>query len=169
MVGKKLTIRDPGEGTRRKVSFLTKSSLIDTSPNAGLDPIGSGGSLHLYNTSGGGDATCLLLPAAGWSASGEPPLQKFRYVDKAGALGPCKVARVKPPNTLKVVCKSTVQPIDYSLDEPSQGSVAVRFTAGLATFCTEFGDNVKKDQVGRFVAVGAGSPVECPQPPDDCP
>jgi hypothetical protein len=70
---------------------------------------------------------------------------QFKYKDSLYAHGPCKVAKVKGGSLLKVVCQAKAQPIAYSLDEVSQGTVGVRFNSGTVTYCAAFGGVVKKD------------------------
>jgi hypothetical protein len=147
--------------------------------------VADGARLHVYGSGGTTDSACFDLAnggGAGWSVGGKPEAPKFKYVDTAGVNGPCLKAVVKPGRVLKVACKAKTGPIDYSLDEPEQGSVAVRFESGTTTYCMEFrqsdifdsqgkrlGGVVKKDQPGGFVAVGPLAPADCPPPPVSCP
>jgi hypothetical protein len=78
--------------------------------------------------------------------------------------------RLKHGGVLQASCSASVQPIPYSLDEASQGSVAVRFVSGGLSYCTTFGGTVAKDAQGSaFVARNASAPVPCAVPPASCP
>jgi hypothetical protein len=71
---------------------------------------------------------------------------------------------------LKAACRATMQPIPYSLDEPSQGSMAVQVTTGTTTYCTRFGGVVTDSgATGKFLAKDAAPPSTCPVPPVACP
>jgi hypothetical protein len=181
---RRLIITDP-DPARRRIVIQSTSPRIAIAPPDGFDPVADGARLHVYGSGGTADSACFDLSngsGAGWSVSGTAEAPKFRYVDKAGVNGPCLKALVKPGRLFKVVCKATTGPIDYSLDEPEQGSVAVRFESGATTYCMEFrqsdifnsrgrrvGGVVKKDQPGRLVAFGPLAPADCPPPPVSCP
>ena len=112
----------------------------------------------------------MPLPAAGWVAKGKPAKRVFRYRDKAFARGPCRATLVKDAKLLKVVCLASKRPISYSLDEPAQERVAVRFRSGATEYCTVFGGSIAKDAQGkRFKAKNAPAPTACPTPPVACP
>jgi hypothetical protein len=81
-----------------------------------------------------------------------------------------EAALVKDTKPLKVTCQAKVQPIPYSLDEPSQGTVGVVFTSGQTIYCTNFGGTIKRDvQQSQFSAKDAPAPPSCPTPPIACP
>lgn len=176
--GKQLVVKDrPGDPSRRTIAFLSKDAAIDTSTATGIDPIADGVTLQLYNASGSGESVCLPLPGAGWRLVGRPSQPSYRYVDAAFANGPCKVGTVKHGTLLKVSCAAKVSPIGYSLDEPMQGTLALRFTSGGATWCAVFGGRVRRDSGtdppvaggrGQFSAKDAPAPPACPPAPTTC-
>jgi hypothetical protein len=139
----------------------------------GIDPVADGAAVQIFNDTGTGESACLTLPSAGWSASGSGATRKFKYKDPSGAFGPCKSISLKTGKPLKVSCQAKVQPIPYTLDEPAQGALGVRFTSGGLTYCARFGGDVKHDDPvgsgGKFQAVRAQAPVACPVPPASCP
>src|SRR5262249_54437462 len=78
---------------------------------------------------------------------------------------------------LKVVCIAKTKPIAYSLDEPTQGTLGVRFTSGAKTYCATFGGDKTVDSgtdppnpkgKGRFKSKNATA-APCPSPPSPCP
>jgi len=173
---KKLLIKDNALHTKRKIVFLSKDVNIDTT-STGIDPTQYGATLQVYNASAGSDSACFALPNAIGSWLGSST-SSFKYKDGTFAHGPCKVAKVKNRTLLKVVCQAKVQPIDYSLDEATQGAVGVRFTSGTITYCAKFGGLVKKDSgtdppiaggKGQFAAKDAPAPLTCPTAPAPCP
>jgi hypothetical protein len=175
--GTKLLFKDGGVPEKRKLVFLSKGTQIDVT-GTGFDPTVSGAALQLFNAGGSGESVCLPFPASGWLLKGSPPATVYKYKDALAANGPCKIAILKNLKLLKVVCKAKLQPIAYSLDEPAQGSIAVRFTSGDTTLCALFGGVIKADSgtdppnlggKGQFKAKDAPAPAACPAPPIPCP
>ncbi len=179
--GKKLLIKDrPGDATKRVVTVQLQDAAIDTSLATGIDPVADGATLQLYNANGSGESVCLALPsvAESWRATGKAAQPTYRYRDRFFTNGPCSTAQVKHGKFVKVSCRAKASPIGYSLDEPSQGAVAVRVTSGATTWCAVFGGRVRRDSGtdppvdrgrGQFNATGAPAPVACPAPPAACP
>jgi hypothetical protein len=168
--GAKLLVTDTGAPTRRRITFRTTDAAIDTSAATGIDPVADGAFLHIYNASGGSDAVCLPLPAGNWSARGNPATPTYRYTDRTFAAGPCRGGVARHGTRLRIACTAMTQPIGYTLDEPSQGSIAVRFRSGTHDYCTVFGGTIVRDAHNdRFDAKNAPAPVVCPPPPGPCP
>ncbi len=177
--GKRLVVKDrPGDPSKRSISFLSRDPAIDTL-STGVDPVADGATLQIYRADGSGDAVCLSLPSVGgsWTAGRNAARPSYRYRDPRFAHGPCKTAQLKHGKLLGLSCTAKAQPIDYSLDEPSQGAVAVRFTVGATTWCTVFGGRVKRDSGtdppvdggrGKFSATDAPPPAVCPPAPEPC-
>lgn len=173
--GGALLVSDKGSPTTRKLLFQSKDRVIDTGI-AGIDPVRDGAFLHIYNPATG-ESACLSLPSFGnaWTATGKPDKPTFKYRDATSANGPCTAAKVSDAKQIKVTCRSKSLPIDFSLDEPSQGSLAVRFISGAKTYCTSFGGTIVKDvgtaggKPGQFKAIKAQAPGTCPATPVDCP
>jgi hypothetical protein len=156
--------------TKRAIVFTSKDERLDGSPGTGIDPVAAGAVLQVFNAAGTGDSTCLGLPAAGWSVKGKGAKRTLRYRDKRSTSGPCRLAAIRDGKVLHVVCRAKTKPIDYSLDEPAQQSVGVRFRSGATEYCTVFGGTIAKDRQGRiFKAKRAPAPAACPAPPVACP
>ena len=173
--GKLLLVKDNADPTKRKIVFVSKDPAIDTTVGTGVDPVTNGASFQVYNANGSGESVCLPLPstAGTWEASGRAPDLRYSYKDADAAHGPCKVVKIKDGKLLRVLCLAKVQPIDYSLDEPTQGAMAVRFTSGATTYCATFGGDVKVDSgtdppnpkgAGKFKAKDAAA-APCPPAP----
>lgn len=101
----------------------------------------------------------------------------YRYADRYSTNGPCKSVTLTDGKALSVTCLARRRPLSYSLDEPSQGAVAVRLTIGDSTWCAVFGGRVQRDSgtdppvpdgSGRFQAKDAPA-GECPAAPAPCP
>jgi hypothetical protein len=168
--GTQLLITDHPKVAKRKIVFVSKDLKIDTTAGSGIDPAADGAFFQVFNNAGGGDAVCFDLPARGWADKVKRSKTTFKYTDPKSAFGPCKVALVKDAKLLTVICLAKVQPIAYSLDEPAQMSVAVRFGSGTTEYCTVFGGTVAKDTANKkFRAKDAAAPATCPVPPATCP
>lgn len=84
--------------------------------------------------------------------------------------GRARPRNCKDGKLFEVVCKAGVQPIPYTLDEPRQGRVAVRFVSGQASFCGEFvAESTDDDRAGKFMATTDVAPAACPPAPGPCP
>jgi hypothetical protein len=112
------------------------------------------------------EAATLSLPAGGWKGTGSVSgAVRYRYKDGALALGPCKSAKLETGKGLQAVCAGAG--IAFSLDEPVQGPLRVRFVVGDAgtpgasyAYCLEFVPVV--DEPGRFRARAGSPPAACP-------
>jgi hypothetical protein len=173
VVGKRLSIVDTADPARRRIVFQSKDTTISTTPGVSANPVVDGAALHVFNGSGSGESACFALPASSWTAGGPADERTYVYADPTGVHGPCYRATLRGGKRaiLKATCRATQQPIPYSLDEPTQGSVAVSFSSGSATYCTLFGGTVGLDSAaaGRFTARNANPPPTCPVPPAACP
>lgn len=180
LAGKKLLVKDrPADPSRRSVSVQLKDLAIDTSVASGVDPVTDGATLELYHAGGSGESVCLPLPnvAGSWRTTGNATSPTYRYRDSHTVNGPCKTVTVRHGKVLSASCTAKTAPIAYSLDEPSQGALAVRFTSGTTTWCAVFGGRVLRDSgtdppnaggAGTFSAKDAPRPVACPLSPT-CP
>jgi hypothetical protein len=166
--GRKLVIKDTGGPTQRSIALKSIDTHIRSNPGIGVDPVANGAYLQVYNSAGSGESACLPLPASGWTTRGDPAGPTHRYSDASFANGPCKVASVGDFTKIKLVCKASVQPIGYSLDEAQQGEITVRLISGGVSYCSTFTGN-KQDVPGRFIGSTAAAPAACPVPPIACP
>jgi hypothetical protein len=77
---------------------------------------------------------------------------------------------VKDGKLLKATCQASVKPIGYTLDEPAQARVVLRFRSGPTVYCAVFdGAAVVQDVPGRFIGRAAPAAAECPWAPAPCP
>lgn len=164
--GKKLLIKDPGTADKRKLVLVIKDEQI-SAPGAGsaADPILVGATLTLYNPTTA-EQQSFALPSGGWEALGSPSGAKgYKYKDAALANGPCKKALIKPGKLIKAICRGAQ--ITFTLDEPAQGRLALKFASGGGTTiqCVDYaGAAVTEDAPGIFMAKNAAAPAACPVP-----
>jgi hypothetical protein len=169
--GKKLLVKDKENrpDTRKLVLLAKDGANLDTpAPNGANDPTLRGALLRLYNP-GTQESATFALPASGWRGLGNPAGSKgYKYIDRDLANGPCKTVVWKPANVLKAVCKGAQ--IAFTLDEPTQGSLAAALSAGTEGACMLFGGEIKRDrpavgnQSGLFKAKDAPAAPMCPLP-----
>ncbi len=95
-------------------------------PNSANDPTVQGATLLLYNGAGSGEGVSVTLPASGWRAVGGSAFRGYRY---RAASSSAAVTRVTLLFDRLGVVGGGVQ-LTYSLDEPAQGSVALRLQLG---------------------------------------
>jgi outer membrane protein assembly factor BamB len=167
-----LVVDNSNDPTKRRIFIRSKersneSRLIQRpAPGNPGDPTTGGGSLQIRNPTTG-ETDSFPLPAANWKGLGKPPGSKgYKYGDRAQVAGPCKKLTLKR-GKLKAVCLGPG--IDYSLDEPSQVSIAVSLFTGPGNFqnCMLFGGEIVADSpsggggVGIFRAEAAPVPPSC--------
>ena len=161
--GRKLLITDAGSEAQRTILVKIFNAGLEVTA---MDPPSNGVFLHVYNSAGTSDSACMALPASGWTATA----WGFRYSDPTSANGPCKVAVLKRARIFKAICKATQSPIEYSLDEAAQASVAVRVVAGAIAYCADFGGAERGDIQGKkFFGKNSSPPLFCPPSPAACP
>lgn len=163
VAGRRLVLRDPpGGGDRRLLSLVARETDLPV-PAAG----GSGdprfvGAVLAVEAVGASDPAVVDLPAPGWSllAGGG-----YRYLDRAGALGPCRAALLTARG-LRAVCRGAGA--SPALEAPAQGEVAVRVEVGSEVrYCLRFGGEIRADRgvggrrAGLFVARDAPPPPTC--------
>jgi hypothetical protein len=163
LYGRRLLILDTGDESRRKIVVRLTGLAVDA---GAIDPVADGAALHVFNSAGTADSACMALPASGWRAGGTT----LTYRDPGYANGPCKLVKVRTGRYVKALCRATRSPITYSLDEPAQASVGVRFLTGGDVYCADFGGSGPRDVPNRrFRAKNAAAPLGCPAPAAVCP
>jgi hypothetical protein len=162
----------PVRPARRRVTFKATSHRLDpiasriVPPARGGpgDPTLGGAVVTVYNAAGlTADDVRVILPASGWQVSaGAVPTYRFHSADPAAPISSVQVRA----DGLGV--KGGRSGWIYTLDEPSQGQVALRLQLGSgARWCAVAaakGMKASNDRVDRFVGVGA-TPVFCPPRP----
>lgn len=170
-VATKLRVKDDPDPAKRKIVLGPLGRVLTSGFGQRIDPVADGAFLHVYNASGAGDSTCIPLPAPGWTAKGPDPAtaMRFVYADAEYANGPCASVTVANRKVVKAACKANHHPISFSLDEPQQGSVAVRLVSGARAYCSVFGAEPLVDKPGVFAASNGLPAGECPAAPAPCP
>lgn len=178
-----LQLRDdvvpPVNAATRKLSFAARSTtdapghrVVFPAPGTAGDPTLYGGRAIVYNANGSGEQVVVDLPAAGWQHTGHnyPPDDLGRWVFTGligDVLGPIQKIYVKRD---KITIRGGNAPWTYTLDEPSQGAVAVQLTLGTwDTWCAVGTPRVPAatyDRPGRFIAQMNTPAVDtCPPAP----
>lgn len=169
--GRRLVVRDSdGDATGRMITATAVDPLIETPlPGSADDPSIAGAAVELVNPSTGESATFDLPPGAGWRYVGEAGLRGYVYSDRTGANGPCRFLSVRRGRGFKAVCVGTNGDIPFTLDEPSQGTLAATVKLGNANrHCMTFGPGqIVRDTQATGANVGVFSAKNAP--PADCP
>lgn len=151
--GTKLIVKDTGN--RSRLVFQTRDELVTVGVGANA-PTSAGMRFELRNPVTGESAT-FDLPARLWRAN--RPGTKFAYRDRRGGAGPVRNAILRNGRFLRV----TVDNTGISLDEPSQGSLAVVMTGGDQRYCALFAaSSVRRDVPCKFIARRSARPIACP-------
>jgi DNA-binding beta-propeller fold protein YncE len=174
-----LTLADgstpPARPQRRKFKFT--SNTADDSPanrivppafGAPGDPTQAGATVRVYNANGSGEQVTLSLPAHGWTTRGT---NGYRF--KASTPdAPIRAVLVRP-DRIAIAGGRVNWP--YTLNEPSQGRLAVRLRLGESVaWCAEAPartsgtppSSARHDRQDRFTAAKrAPAPALCPPPP----
>jgi cysteine-rich repeat protein len=167
--GKSLLVKDAaGDPTLRRIVFLSRDAAIAApAPGTPGDPRLAGATLRLAR--GVAEVDAIPLPASGWQGIGNPAGSRgYRYSDPQRTNGPCRKVSVQTGRRLRAACSGSQ--IDFTLDEPMQGALAVTFEPGSGLrSCVAFGGTVVKDTstaagIGRFKARNAPPPPSCPLP-----
>lgn len=163
VAGAKLLIGDRGTTDRRLTVRIG-----DATP-ATFDPTASGALLHVHGAGGTADNACFALPAVGWRSKGRPRGRRWVFDGCSSGQGPCVRALLRPGKRFAAKSRGALA---YSLDEPQQTAVGVRFGAGGTSTCALFGGRLAKDRggtKGRFTAKDAPAPATCAPAPAPCP
>jgi outer membrane protein assembly factor BamB len=170
LTGKQLRLTDrAGDPGARTLRVQSRDPFVQAAADAAdaTAPTTAGAVLELRNPTSGETAT-ITLPADHWTARPSatvPGTFRYTYHDNAGAIGPCRSATLESGKKLDVKCSGAG--IAFSLDEPSQGSIAVKLTTGAFRHCMLFGGTVVADRStsggpGMFKAQSAAAPSACP-------
>lgn len=172
-----LQLRDdvvpPLDPSQRKFSFVAKSTpaigpsgrIVPPPPGLPEDPRTTGAMLTVYNGAGlTMDIAPFSLPATGWTLIGT---NGYRFRGSGTVSQALIVAD-------KIIVKAKGAGLDYSLDEPSQGVVAVTLTLGGGGWCAAAPakssgsppSTAAHDHPGKFLGQkNAPPPATCPPEP----
>ena len=162
----RLKLRD---GSQRHVDFAARTPHRGTTnrvavpaPGTIADPTAVGATLVVYNSAGlTTDAVTVPLPAAGWTRQGSTQTKSFtfRSNDPSSPVSRVVIGRDK------LTVRGGGSAWDYTLDEASQGRVAVRLQLGNGQlWCADA--PARTDQPGTFVAQPKSpAPAACPTVP----
>jgi hypothetical protein len=169
----------PIDANKRRITFNVKSTyelpsrqVVPPLPGSAGDPTVGGATLQVYNADGvTTDAVSVALPASGWSALGSassPKGWKFRG-DASAAIRSIVI------KSNAIILRGGRGAWGYSLDEASQGRIALRLALGTDIgWCTATPADAKgsppttakADHPGYFRAGGlAAAPATCPPLP----
>lgn len=146
LTGQRLVVIDrAGDPTRRRVLLSSRDPLFDVPlPGSVHDPRVAGATVELSNPGTGESASFFLPPGDEWRLLGE---SGYVYRDARGANGPCALVHARWGRSLRIRCLGRNGTIPFTLDEPSQGELAVtlRFGDGVL-YCTRFGGEISADR-----------------------
>jgi len=142
--------------------------IVMPDPGSAGDPTsigatGGGATLTVYNAAGSGEVFTVTLPASGWSYIRSTPPRRLRF---GSPTGPVRRVFLRP-GILYV--RADGPDWGYTLDEPSQGRIAMRFTSGTGdTWCFDvpaWQPHAKYDYPNKFQTYKNGPAATCPPLP----
>lgn len=169
----------PANPAARKVKFKSSTKrdpanrIVVPAPGTAADPTangatGGGAVLTVYNANGSGEIVTIALPASGWTLQGSTGY-RFTNPDRSGAITRITVK----PDTVSI--RGGGAQWSYTLDEPSQGQLAVRLALGTgAGWCAAAPakargnppSTARYDTVDKFTAEPkTPAPAACPPLP----
>lgn len=155
-------MKDPGNPAKRLLRSVAKDATVESPPpSTPMDPRDHGATVRLVNPTTLEEHVFTLPAGAEWKGIGNPPGSTgYKYSSKTG---PCRSLVIRQHSLIKVVCSGKAVPMDFSLDEASQGSLAVSIALGNSTAqCAVFGGLVKQDEPGKFRAIRSPESPGCP-------
>jgi len=176
-----LLLRDGTPTSQRKLSWTVRSRLDDPAhqvatpePGSATDPTtagltGGGAVLTFYNSAGSGESFTVPLLAEGWRLW-DGTVRRYVYTGDP-AVHP--IGKIWLRGT-RLTVRGGKQQWGYTLDEASQGRIAIRLTLGTGvTYCTDVParttgtppSTAATDRPDRFVGVDAPAPDSCPPLP----
>lgn len=167
VAGTRLLLKNavPDDPARTKLVLVARDPAVSIpAPGSPDDPRAAGAVLRVQGES----SFSQVLPASGWTLLGKESAPKgYRYLDRALANGPCKIALVKAGRLVRAVCKGGGSvPVDYDLvaGRPESEIAAELILGGGFGHCARFGGTIARDgSDGRtFLAKGAPAPPSCP-------
>jgi hypothetical protein len=171
LAGRQLVLQDSAvDSSKRKLVLVSQDPVIVVgTPGGAADPTLTGGALAIVNPRTD-ERAVIALPASKWTGLGNPAGSGgYRYADNGHSAGPCRAVTLKPGEALQASCIG--QGIGFTLNEASQGSVAVALTTGTLEHCLFFGGRIVKDvpaagnRIGEFQATTSPVPPACRVPP----
>jgi len=165
---------EPANPTRRKISFRASTRqdapanrVVVPAAGSPSDPTIAGATLRVYNAAGSGEQFSVALPASGWL-----PYASGGYRFKGASTDPVQSVTVKAD---LVTIRGGKAGWGYTLDEPSQGRIAVRLSFGSTLdWCADAPAKTSgrppttaaNDKRDKFVGASkAAAPASCPIPP----
>jgi hypothetical protein len=158
-------VTNPINPNGRRLSFRTSTkrepavnNVVLPARNSPGDPTMNGAVLRVYNSAGlAPDDFQVSLPAAGWAHIGPSATPKgYRFSSLSGP-----VQRVTVKNG-RIVVRGGKAALGYTLDEASQGSVAMRLQLGSGSLWCANAGSPRIDRPGKFQAKAAPAPSTCP-------
>jgi endonuclease/exonuclease/phosphatase family metal-dependent hydrolase len=124
----------------------------------------AGASLFLFSSNDEGQCRAeITLPAEFWSAvKGDGASRGWRYKDKSGSAGGVRTVRLQPGGKGGRVTVKAKGSLPCGLEAASQViPFQIELRVGEQRYCSSFGGDVKKNQVGSFKAKKAPA-LGCP-------
>ena len=142
---------------KAQLVLVAHTPIVAPLPGTSEDPTLRGAVLDIGNPATGEWAR-LVAPASGWSVNALGTVFRFR----APARGPSGIRSLVIRHGRRLKLRASA--VGITLDEPTQGGLAVSLASGTRRYCMVFGGTVRRDEPGKFAARNAPAPSACPVP-----
>ncbi len=163
LAGGQLVVQDSvaNASTRNVTALSDEPVLVAGTPGGVADPTLTGPELAIFNPATRELAVIALLAnkSMGLATGG------YQYADNGPSKGPCKAVTVRPGDALKISCAGPG--IGFTLNKPSQRTLALALRTGALEHCLLFGERIVKNvpaagnRPGEFQATNAPAPSAC--------
>ena len=152
--GVKLVLKAPPGKPERLVLNAKHAGIAAPLPGGDDDPALGGATLTIV--AAGGERATFALPASGWQRRGQRTVYRFKNELAPGGLSEVKVAVLRDGRF-----SVRANAVGLTLNEATQGSVAIALALGPTRYCAAFGGVVTHDRPGMFQAKKAPPPSAC--------
>lgn len=165
--GQTLHVTDYASAAAKRALKLQSrhTGLILATAGGPSDPTIVGATLDLHNPESG-ELESATLAAGQWTAK-PSPTGGITHRFKGSKTDPCQKVTVSN-GKIEATCKGAG--LGFTLDEATQGTLALRLRTGTVSYCANFGGTVQRDSgtlgagKGSFKAKDAPAPASCSAP-----
>jgi hypothetical protein len=168
VAGTRAVVRNSSDydATRTRIAIHSRDAAIQfPAPGSPDDPTcaGGGAAILTVTSASSGESFSQVLPCEQWTLLGRADRPRgYRYRDRLRQAGACSSVLLRQ-GVLTVRCGGREAPLVFELHAgQTQAPLRAAVQLGAATFCSEFGGTIIRDEPRRFIAAGAPAPASCP-------
>ena len=152
--GESLALRQGRQ--KAQLVLVARTPIVAPLPGTSEDPTLHGAIVDIGNPQTGEWAR-LTAPAGDWSVNALGTVFRFRAPARGSGIRSLVIRHGR-----RIQLRASA--VGITLDEPTQGGLAVSLATGTRRYCMVFGGTVRRDEPGKFAARKAPAPSICPVP-----